>query len=118
VSADLNPIFIRLRALLHKHTKKLLTVHDTDDHFYVNSKRVDAKGKPIFFGAVKVGSGKVAVHLMPLYEQPTLLDGVSPTLKKRMQGKSCFNFDAIDDALFSELDRLAAACARADQTRG
>ena len=28
---------------------------------------------------------------------------MSPALKKRMQGKACFNFTAIDDDLFDEL---------------
>jgi hypothetical protein len=28
---------------------------------------------------------------------------MSPALKKRMQGKACFNFTAVDPALFDEL---------------
>ncbi len=31
---------------------------------------------------------------------------ISPQLKKRMQGKSCFNFTQIDPALLDELARL------------
>ena len=34
------------------------------------------------------------------------LEGISPALKKRMQGKSCFNFTTIDEPLFSELAEL------------
>jgi hypothetical protein len=37
---------------------------------------------------------------------PDLLDGISPALKKRMQGKSCFNFKSIEPALFDELSML------------
>lgn len=37
---------------------------------------------------------------------PGLLDGASPQLKKRMQGKSCFNFKTSDEALFKERDAL------------
>jgi hypothetical protein len=37
---------------------------------------------------------------------PELLKGVSPGLKKRMQGKSCFNFNAVDEQVFSELVEL------------
>lgn len=33
---------------------------------------------------------------------------VSPALKKRMQGKSCFNLTAPDAALFAELKHLTA----------
>jgi hypothetical protein len=31
---------------------------------------------------------------------------VSPALKKRMQGKTCFNFKSIDKDLFAELKTL------------
>ena len=34
---------------------------------------------------------------------PEMVETISPELKKRMQGKSCFNFKKIDDALFDEL---------------
>ncbi|MFP4208710.1 MAG: hypothetical protein ACLFSC_08615 [Wenzhouxiangella sp.] len=43
---------------------------------------------------------------MPLYVKPALLESVSPALKARMQGKSCFNFSAVDPALFEELEGL------------
>jgi hypothetical protein len=33
-------------------------------------------------------------------------DEISPELKKRMQGKSCFNFSEPDERLFKELARL------------
>lgn len=34
---------------------------------------------------------------------------ISPDLKKRMQGKSCFNFASPDEALFNELAALTEA---------
>ncbi|MEX1030685.1 MAG: hypothetical protein WDZ91_11670 [Paenibacillaceae bacterium] len=43
--------------------------------------------------------------LMPVYAYPQLLAGISEPLKKRMQGKSCFNFKQEDD-LFRELTVL------------
>jgi len=43
---------------------------------------------------------------MPVYAFPDLLDGISPELKKRMQGKSCFNFTHVDEKLFKELEVL------------
>ena len=46
---------------------------------------------------------------MPVYGCPELLQGMSPALKKRMQGKACFNFTAVDDTCFAELGRLTAA---------
>jgi hypothetical protein len=43
---------------------------------------------------------------MPIYVKPHLLDDVSPALRKRMQGKSCFNFAKVDDPLLAELEAL------------
>lgn len=37
---------------------------------------------------------------------PELLNGISPELKKRMQGKSCFNFKKVEPELFKELAEL------------
>ena len=34
---------------------------------------------------------------------------MSPELKKRMQGKSCFNFKEVDEQLFKELATLTKA---------
>lgn len=45
---------------------------------------------------------------MPVYMFPKLRDSMSPQLKARMQGKSCFNFKAMDEALFQELEKVTA----------
>ena len=46
---------------------------------------------------------------MPVYVFPELLETISPELKKRMQGKSCFNFKVVDETLLSELRELTKA---------
>ena len=33
---------------------------------------------------------------------------MSPALEKRMQGKTCFSFTTVEDALFRELEHLRA----------
>ncbi len=65
-----------------------------------------SKGREVWFGAVGERKNYVSYHLMPVYAFPELLKKVSPELKKRMQGKSCFNFKQVDDKLFAELARL------------
>jgi hypothetical protein len=55
------------------------------------------------FGAVRVQKNYVSYYLMSVYGQTGLLDGMSPELKKRMQGKACFNFKSTDRELFKEL---------------
>jgi hypothetical protein len=59
--------------------------------------------------AVQMKKNYVSYHLIPVYAIPTLLDAISPALKKRMQGKSCFNFTAIEPAQVKELKALTAA---------
>ena len=69
---------------------------------------------------LKLGINYVSYYLMPVYIFPDLLSNLSPALKKRMQGKSCFNFTKIDEALFAELDRLTKRCierSRAERLR-
>ena len=48
----------------------------------------------------------VSFYLMPVYMYPELLNDISPQLKKRMQGKSCFNFKKVEPELFDELAEL------------
>jgi hypothetical protein len=72
------------------------------------------KGHPMWFGAVKLGKAYVSFHLMPLYMSPTLEKEVSPALKKRMQGKTCFKFKNVPDAsLIADLKRVTELAARA-----
>ena len=62
-----------------------------------------------FFGAVQLRKNYVSYHLMPIYMYPDLLESVSDRLKKRMQGKSCFNFTILDEELVEELAQLTTA---------
>lgn len=101
-------LFVALRDLLLRYSSKLSVVHDDEGHFYANGQNSDAKGRAQFFGAVKISGRKHSFHFMPVYDFPELLAGISPALKKRMQGKSCFNFEALDPALLHELDALVA----------
>ena len=55
---------------------------------------------------VQMGKAYVSFHLMPVYVNAKLREGMSKQLKARMQGKSCFNFKSNDEALFRELERL------------
>ena len=39
----------------------------------------------------------------------TMLAAMSPELKKRMQGKACFNFAKVDEPMIAELEALTKA---------
>jgi len=62
----------------------------------------------LMFGGVNIGKRYVSYHLMCVYMRPDLLEAMSPQLRKRMQGKSCFNFTKVDEELFDELSAITA----------
>lgn len=105
-----NNTFNKLKTLLKKYEAELSLVHDKEDNYYLNTPISDTNKKAEFFGAVQIKKSYVAFHLMPVYYNPELLDGISQELKNKMQGKSCFNFNDIDNKLFEELSLLTKKC--------
>jgi hypothetical protein len=105
---DFAKAFYALKMVFAKYEKKLHVNADTREKYYLETRSPSYKGKPLFFGAVIRGRAYVSFHLVPLYWDPSLAKGMSASLKKRMQGKSCFNFLAPDAKLFRELGKLTA----------
>ena len=99
-------IFTALKSILELYEPHLSVVHNKPDNYYLNTPTTVNNKKAEFFGAVQIKKSYLAFHLMPIYYYPELLDNLSPELKNRMQGKSCFNFKEIDDKLFVELRAL------------
>lgn len=83
--------FEKLKEVLAAFSSGLTLKKDNPDYYYLNTNRL-VKNKEMFFGAVQIRKSYVAYHLYPVYTNPELLVGLSEDLKKRMQGKSCFNF--------------------------
>jgi hypothetical protein len=103
-------IFKKLKAILVPYAAELVVVHDTDTHYYLDTKHVMPRNKlPLFFASVRIRKSYVSFYLMPVYACPDLLLTISPALKKRVQGKSCFNFKSADEELFAELAQLTKA---------
>ena len=100
--------FAQLRELLAAHAGELVVKADSPGQYHLDAPRPFFPDKPAsaYFGGVRTGKRYVSYHLMAVYADPALLAGVSPTLKKRMQGKSCFNFKEVDKELFRELSKL------------
>ena len=93
--------------MLQQHGTRLITTVDKPGDFQLASPTLnDRVGKPLFVAAVQTKKTYVSFHLMPVYANPTLLATLSPALRKRMQGKSCFNFTTIDPAHVNELAAL------------
>ena len=105
--ADFAATFKTLRALLKPYARYFTVVADTPDTYYLATKTgKTVSGAAIWFGGVQIRKNYVSFHLMPVYAAPALLKSVSPSLLKRMQGKSCFNFTAIEPAHVKELRAL------------
>jgi hypothetical protein len=99
--------FLTLRGILDRHRGPMVvTVDKADDYTIASPTMADRTGRPLFVAAVQIKKSYVSLHLMPVYADPALLDGLSPALRKRMQGKACFNFTTIDPAQVKELTAL------------
>jgi hypothetical protein len=107
-------VFAALKPVLASQARRLSVQTDKATEYTLVTKSPSPfpqhKGRPMWFGALKVGKAYVSYHLLPLYMNPALTKTVSPELKKRMQGKACFNFKlAPAPAIVAELKRLTAA---------
>lgn len=103
-------IFAALKSVLENYAPGLTVLHNTHDNYYLNTPATEKNIKPEFFGAVQIKKSYVSFHLMPVYYYPELLNNISDELKKRMQGKSCFNFKDAEEKLFLELTSLTKIC--------
>lgn len=107
--ADFTKVFAHLREIMLPYARQLDCKIDSEDELYVDTKHLMKNNKPLWFGGVQIKKRYVSYHLMPVYVNPDLLQDISPALKKRMQGKSCFNFASLDEPLFKELAVLTNA---------
>ncbi|HSK47660.1 MAG TPA: hypothetical protein VLA05_06630 [Coriobacteriia bacterium] len=106
-TAEFPVVFARLKQILVPFASIGVKL-DAPDDYVIEGPPTDATvGRPAYFGEVRIRKNYVSFYLMPVYAFPDLLDRASGDLKKRMQGKSCFNFTKIDEPLFSELEDLA-----------
>ena len=101
-------LFQRLKSILVQHSAGMTVVTDNQSNYYLDTTHIMKNKKPLFFGSVQVKKNYISFHLMAVYVNPLLLNSVSSDLKKRMQGKSCFNFTTIQNELFDELETLVA----------
>ncbi|HUE99197.1 MAG TPA: hypothetical protein VMN99_08065 [Anaerolineales bacterium] len=101
--SDLPLVFEQLKRILKPYAGKLTLKADTPDVYYLDGPYSEKWKKELFFGSAQIKKNYVSFYLMPVYMYPELLKDISPELKKRMQGKSCFNFKKVEPDLFKEL---------------
>jgi hypothetical protein len=106
--ADLDAVHERLRTLLRRQAGGLTITADSSAGMTLEMPGYE--GKPWgYVGGTRLGKRYVSFYLLSVYARPDLVASMSPGLKRRMQGKSCFNFTAIDEPLLAELETLTAA---------
>ena len=104
-SPNLAAVHELLRAILAPYRGRLRVANDGPGGMTLELP--EYAGQPWGFAAgTRLGKRYVSYYLMPVYVQPALVDDISPALRKRMQGKSCFNFARVDEPLLAELESL------------
>lgn len=119
---DAPAIIARLKPAFVGAAKRLQVKADAPARYALDS-RVPSpfpqhKGQPLEFGSIRAGKAYVSFHLMPIYMDPGLQASISEALRKRMQGKSCFNFRTEPEPeLVAELKQLVDAALKRWETK-
>ena len=103
---DFPVVFDQLKAILKPYEPRLSVTVDSSEGYSLDTHQLGPNKKPMFFGAAVIKKNYVSFHLMPVYVHPELLEGISDQVRKRMQGKSCFNFKTLDADTLAELRQL------------
>ncbi len=99
-------VFGALKKLMQPLARRMTVLANTPTNFILEGGYAEEHKKKMWFGGVRRGKAYVSFHLIAVYAFPELLKDLSPKLRARMQGKSCFNFTTHDPVLFRELGRL------------
>jgi hypothetical protein len=104
---DFEAVHDRLREIILRNRGDLVVTKDGPGGMALEVPGLE--GKPWgYVAGTRVGKSYVSYYLMPVYASPELAGTLSPELRKRMQGKACFNFTKVDEALLAELEDLTA----------
>jgi hypothetical protein len=118
MTRDHEVTFETLRGLLRAHSAGLMITADTPARFCLEATPGPATlaawggklRKPTIPVAwVARSKTYVSYHLMALGGNAALVDRLSPSLRARMRGKTCFNFQRPESALFAELGDVTRA---------
>ena len=105
---DFAVIDARLRRILEPYRARLVVSAEGPGGMTVEIPGLE--GKPWgYVAGTRVGKRYVSFYAMLLYGSSAAAAAMSPELKRRMQGKACFNFTKVDEPLFAELARLLEA---------
>ena len=103
---DFERLFERFKAVLAPYAARMHVSADDPRMFGVDMAPEGERDPSTWFAGTRLGKRYVSYYLMPIYVRPALLDGISPELRRRMQGKSCFNLTKVDETLLAEIEAL------------
>src|SRR5438309_10909147 len=107
---DFATVFTALRKdVLEPFLGEIRVQTDKPGNYHTEVPGMFHRGKPLYFAGLRTGKNYVRFHLLRVSSAPELLKGMSPALKKRMQGKTCCNFTTVDEACFAVHSRLTVA---------
>ena len=117
-SAAFQEIFNHVRDMYRRLEHRCVVLRDEPHRYYLGTHEIRAKdGYRTWFGGVEIKQTYVSAHLIPVYACPDLLEGISPDLRRRMQGKSCFNFRKMEPVI-EEFGSLVEVSARRFDRQG
>ena len=97
--AEFGRLFEAFKTMLAPYAARMHVADDRPGWYGVDMAPEGERDPSTWFAGTRLGKRYVSYYLMPVYVDPGLLDDASPELRKRMQGKSCFNFTTIDESL-------------------
>lgn len=103
MNSEFQQIFEELKKIFKQYEKKLTVQTDTSSDYVLIGPYSEKFKRDLWFGAVQIKKNYVSFHLMPVYMYAELTKEIPQELKKRMQGKSCFNFKKYDKELLKTL---------------
>ena len=105
-SADFEATFEALKNILKPYEKRCVVETNGPLGYCLYTKKPIYQGKPLYFAGANIKKNYVSFYLMSVYGSPKEQAKISPELRKRMQGKACFNFASPDAKLMKELSEL------------
>jgi hypothetical protein len=109
LAKDFRSVFTAFQVILKPYEKRLKVLPYKPEFYALVTREAVHKGKPVWFAAIRMGKNYVSYHFMPVYMNPAMQKSIPTELKKRMQGKACFNFAEVAPSLFRQLAQLTAA---------
>lgn len=105
---ELEAAFQQLRALVLPYADSLAVTKHELGHYSTRTRSPRFRGKPMEFAAV-ITKSYVSFHFFPVYVFPELLSDLSPQLRKKMHGKTCWKFTKPGERPMQELAALVKA---------